>query len=102
MKFYCLSDNVDTQLGFRLVGIEGKVVHERHEFLESLEELLHSKDIEVVMMTSKLVELAPEVIAELKLTLKRPLLVEIPDRHNSVNISELIDSYVASAIGIKM
>ena len=37
MRFYCISDNVDTQVGLRLVGIEGQVVHKRREFLELLE-----------------------------------------------------------------
>ena len=32
MKFYLISDNVDTQLGMRLAGIEGKVVHEDRSF----------------------------------------------------------------------
>ena len=32
MRFYCISDNVDTQIGLRLVGIEGEVVHKRREF----------------------------------------------------------------------
>ena len=27
MKFYLLSDNIDTQMGLRLAGIEGVVVH---------------------------------------------------------------------------
>lgn len=102
MKFYCLSDNVDTQLGFRLAGIEGEVVHERLEFLQALERQLHNQDIDIVLITSKLVALAPEVISELKLKQRRPLLAEIPDRHGSVKIGELIDSYVSSAIGVKM
>ena len=28
MRFYLISDNVDTQVGMRLAGIEGVVVHE--------------------------------------------------------------------------
>ncbi|HEX3027523.1 MAG TPA: ATP synthase subunit F, partial [Clostridia bacterium] len=27
MRFYLISDNVDTQVGLRLAGIEGVVVH---------------------------------------------------------------------------
>ena len=41
MKFYLLSDNIDTQMGMRLAGIEGVVVHERHEVLEELERVMH-------------------------------------------------------------
>ena len=28
MKFFLISDNIDTQMGMRLAGIEGVVVHE--------------------------------------------------------------------------
>ena len=34
MRFFLLSDNIDTQMGMRLAGIEGVVVHERQEVLE--------------------------------------------------------------------
>lgn len=102
MKFYCLSDNVDTQLGFRLAGIEGEVVHERIEFLQALEKVMHQNDVDIVLITSKLIVLAPEVISELKLKQRKPLFAEIPDRHGSVKIGELIDQYVSSAIGVKM
>lgn len=32
MKFFLISDNIDTLMGLRLVGIEGKVVHTRIDF----------------------------------------------------------------------
>ena len=56
MKFYLLSDNIDTQMGMRLAGIEGVVVHERHEVLEELERVMHMEDIAIVLMTTKLIE----------------------------------------------
>ena len=36
MKMYLISDNVDTQTGMRLAGIEGVVVHEREELRQML------------------------------------------------------------------
>lgn len=33
MKLYLISDNIDTQMGMRLAGVEGVVVHERDEVL---------------------------------------------------------------------
>ena len=53
-------------------------------------------------MTTKIVNLCPEVISKYKLELKSPLLVEIPDRHGGTNIGETIDSYISEAIGIKI
>ena len=37
MRFYLISDNVDTQVGMRLAGIDGVVVHEQDEIREALE-----------------------------------------------------------------
>jgi len=102
MKFYLISDNIDTQLGMRLAGIESKVVHERQAFLELLEEKMHDEEIAVILLTTKLVEMAPDVISELKLRQKKPLIVEIPDRHGSAKIGETIDRYVSEAVGVKL
>ncbi|MGN1182216.1 MAG: V-type ATP synthase subunit F [Faecalibacillus sp.] len=102
MKFYLLSDNVDTLLGLRLVGIEGEVVHKRRDFLELLETKLKVQSIGVILITTKLIELAPDVISEIKLKQRKPLLVEIPDRHGDSKIGETIDKYVSEAIGVKL
>ena len=37
MKFFLISDNIDTLMGLRLVGIEGVVVHSRKDFLSVLQ-----------------------------------------------------------------
>lgn len=102
MKFFLLSDNIDTQMGMRLAGIEGIVIHEREEVLEELEKVMHDEDIAVVLMTTKLIQTCPEIISELKLRQRRPLIVEIPDRHGSVKIGEIMDAYVSEAIGVKL
>lgn len=102
MKFYLLSDNVDTLVGMRLVGIEGSVLHNKEELLDKLNGLMQDEEIAVVLMTTKIVELAPNVISELKLRNISPLLVEIPDRHGNSNIGESIDNYVSKAIGVKL
>ena len=35
MKMFLISDNVDTQTGMRLAGVEGVVVHEREELYDT-------------------------------------------------------------------
>ncbi|MCI8541369.1 MAG: ATP synthase subunit F [Erysipelotrichaceae bacterium] len=102
MKFFLLSDNIDTQMGMRLAGIEGVVIHERREVLEALEQAMQDEEIAVVLMTTKLIQLCPEVISEIKLRQSKPLIVEIPDRHGSAKIGETIDRYVSEAIGVKL
>lgn len=102
MKIFCISDNVDTQIGLRLAGIDGVVVHKADEVLKELDKAINSKDIAIVLMTTKIVNLCAEVISDYKLNLSKPLLVEIPDRHGSAKIGEKIDKYISEAIGIKI
>ena len=99
---YLISDNIDTQIGMRLAGIEGCVVHEPEEVLGELEKACSSPDIGIVLLTEKLGKLIPEKISNLKLTKPIPLIVEIPDRHGSRDIVNSINTHVREAIGLKM
>ena len=102
MKFFLLSDNIDTQMGMRLAGIEGIVIHTREEVLNELEKAMHREDVAVILMTTKLIQTCPKIISEIKLKQKKPLIVEIPDRHGSAKVGETIDGYVSEAIGVKL
>jgi V/A-type H+-transporting ATPase subunit F len=102
MKFFLLTDNIDTLMGMRLVGIEGVVIHEKNEVLQELDKAVNNKEYAILLITTKLVDLCPDVISELKLKLRTPIIVEIPDRHGSANIGESIDKYVSDAIGVKL
>lgn len=102
MKFFLISDNVDTQMGMRIAGIEGVVAHRKEHVLEELAKAAADHDVAVVLMTEKLVELCRDEVYDIKLNRRRPLIVEIPDRHGNSDISESISRYVEEAIGIKL
>lgn len=102
MRFFLISDNIDTQTGMRLAGIEGVVVHEEPEVRTELSKAIADDSIGIILMTHKLVELCPEIIYDLKLKVKRPLIVEIPDRHGGSRAKDSITSYVRDAIGVKI
>lgn len=102
MKFFVISDNIDTLMGMRMTGIEGVVVHEREEALAELKKAFSDDEIGIVLMTQKLIELCSDLVFEYKLNVKRPLIVEIPDRHATSNISDTISQYIREAIGIKL
>lgn len=102
MQFYLISDNVDTQMGMRLAGIDGVVVHEEDEVRAALDRVIANPQVAIILMTDKLVKLCDEYVYDLKLNLKRPLIVEIPDRHATTDISSAISRYVQQAIGIKI
>ena len=45
MKFFLISDNVDTKMGMRFAGIEGVVVHQEDEVRSELEKAMNRDDI---------------------------------------------------------
>jgi V/A-type H+/Na+-transporting ATPase subunit F len=102
MRFYLISDNIDTLVGMRLAGIEGTVVHESDEVRSSLKAAMNDPKIGIVLITEKLVKQCPDLVYELKLNCKRPLIVEIPDRHGSGRANDSITRYVREAIGVKI
>ncbi|MGL5434704.1 MAG: V-type ATP synthase subunit F [Lachnospiraceae bacterium] len=102
MKMYLISDNLDTWTGMRLAGVEGVVVHEEQELKEALDKVLADKEIGVVLLTEKFGRDFPKLVNDVKLNYKRPLFVEIPDRHGTGRKPDFITSYVNEAIGLKL
>lgn len=102
MKMYLISDNVDTLTGLRLAGVEGVVVHERAELKSALEHVMKDREIAVILLTEKFGREFPDMIDEIKLNRKMPLLIEIPDRHGTGRSKNFITSYVNEAIGLKL
>lgn len=102
MKFFLISDNIDTLMGMRLGGIEGVVVHEKNEVKNALTRAMQDKDTAVILITQKLIEESSEMIYDIKLNRKYPLIVEIPDRHGQSHISTSISQYVREAVGIRI
>lgn len=102
MKMYLISDNVDTYTGMRLAGVDGVVVHEREELYEALQTVLKDSTIGIVLLTEKFGREFPDIIDEIKLQRKMPLLIEIPDRHGTGRKKDFITSYVNEAIGLKL
>ena len=102
MRFFLISDNVDTQIGLRLTGIDGVVVHEREQVEKALKTAVDTEDIAVILITEHLVNLCPELIYDIKLKYERPLIVEIPDSHGNGRTKDSISRYVREAIGLRL
>ena len=47
MKCFLLSDNVDTQIGMRLAGIEGVIVYKPDEIIAALDTAVKDPDAEL-------------------------------------------------------
>ena len=102
MQMFLISDNVDTYTGMRLAGVDGVVIHSKKHLKEQLEKVMANKEIGVVLITEKLSSEFPDIIAEIKLHRRLPLIVEIPDRHGTGRKADFITSYVSEAIGLKL
>ena len=97
-----VSDNIDTYTGMRLAGVEGSVVHDKQELRETLNTVMADKNIGIVLLTEKFGREYPDLINDIKLNHKLPLIVEIPDRHGTGRKPNFITDYVNEAIGLKL
>ena len=102
MKYFLISDNVDTLAGMRLVGVKGVVVHEEEEVRNALDKACADPEIGLVLITDKLVARCSELVFSYKLTRRRPLIVEMPDRHSDSNPGDSIRRYISEVVGVKI
>ena len=102
MKMYLISDNIDTQVGMRLAGVEGSVVHDADAAKSEIDKAVKNPEIGILILTEKTGALVKEYIDELKLTIHTPLIIEIPDRHGSRDIAESINRMVQESIGLRL
>jgi V/A-type H+-transporting ATPase subunit F len=99
---YLISDNVDTLTGMRLAGVEGAIAHTPEEIRTQLDKVTADKEIGLLLITEKLSRELPDYIRDIKLNRKRPIIVEIPDRHGTGRTPDFITQYVKEAIGLKL
>jgi V/A-type H+-transporting ATPase subunit F len=101
MKFYVLGDD-ETVLGFRLVGVAGKVVEGRDEALRALRGAVEDKQVGVVLVTERIAAgIRDEVEARLY-GLGFPLVLEIPDSSGPDPGRLDIQEVVRKAIGVSI
>ncbi|OON95827.1 MAG: ATP synthase subunit F [Epulopiscium sp. Nele67-Bin005] len=102
MKSFVISDNKDTWVGMRLVGIQGVIAHTKEEVMYNINEVLKDEEIGLIILTEKVVDLASEEILHIKLTKKIPLIIEIPDRHGTSRKENVLTQYIKESIGMSI
>ena len=60
------------------------------------------KEVGIILLTEKFGREFPEIIDDVRLHHKTPLIIEIPDRHGTGRKPDFITSYVNEAIGLKL
>lgn len=101
MGSYLISDNQDTLIGMRLAGIKGVLAQDRKQVLNELKNALENEEIEIIIVTEKILFMAEEEIMKLKIERERPLIIEIPDRSGSKRGDYLINR-IRESIGLKI
>ena len=102
MKMYLLSDNSDTWEGMRLAGVDGVILHQSGEVEAKIKELLKSEETGIILITEKLRLMCQEYIDNIMLAHKKPLFLEIPDRHGFGRSKSSITDYIKKSIGLKL
>jgi V/A-type H+-transporting ATPase subunit F len=102
MKSFLISDNRDTWVGMKLAGIDGILVRDRENALHAIKETLKNNEIGILILTERVVDMATDEVMELKLKLKTPLIIEIPDRRGTIRESDSITSYIRNSVGIRI
>ena len=102
MKYFLISDNVDTIAGMSLVGVQGVEVKDPAAVGDVLKKACQDEEVGIVLITEKLVAACQDIVFEYKLKSKRPLIVEMPDRQSSGEVGSNIKKYIAEVVGIKI
>ena len=100
LQFYLLSDNLDTLIGMRLAGVGGELVKKSEDLKEALKKVLEREDVAVILLTSKLVSTCKDYILNVKLNLKKPLIVEIPGNADINESGRSIVDYIHKTTGM--
>ena len=102
MKMFLLSDNSDTWEGMRLAGVDGVILHQSEEVEAKIKEILKSEETGIVLITEKLRLMCKEYIDDIMIKNKKPLFLEIPDRHGFGRSKSSITDYIKKSIGLKL
>jgi V/A-type H+-transporting ATPase subunit F len=100
MKSFLITNSRDTWVGLRLAGINGVIVRDGDHAIREFNKAIKNKEIGLLILTERVADMMPELVREVKLKNKTPLIKEIPDRHGSIRESDAIANYIKESVGI--
>ncbi|MBD3182277.1 hypothetical protein GF312_08295 [Candidatus Poribacteria bacterium] len=101
MKFYIIGDKT-TVLGYNLIGIRGTIVKTENEAADALRNISQDPDVGIVLITQQIASMIQAEVENARLKMATPIVLEIPDRHGSLEDRESALSLVQRLIGIKV
>jgi len=101
MKYSIIGDE-DTVLGFRMVGVTGKVATNSDEAKRAFDAMLEDRENCIIIITERVADMIRPIVDKFLFTERFPLIVEIPDRNGPKPGRLGIRETVNAAIGLKL
>jgi V/A-type H+/Na+-transporting ATPase subunit F len=101
VKFFCIADE-DTLRGFRLAGVDGRVVATAEESRQAIEDALRLPDCGIIIITSSAADTVRDTVEKVRLEQDRPLIIEIPGPKGKPAESKGLRGFVQEAVGIRL
>ena len=80
MKFFLITDDVDTSVGLRLAGVESKVLTDLTQGASAIDDALRDDAVGILMVSHRVAEAYRDRIEEIRRGRSLPLIVTLPDR----------------------
>jgi len=101
LKFFCIADE-DTLRGFRLAGVDGRVVSTAEESRQAIEDAMRLPDCGIIIITIAAADTVRDMVDKVRLELDRPLIIEIPGPAGKPAESKSLRKFVQEAVGIRL
>lgn len=101
MRFHCIGD-AETVRGFRLAGVDGRVVGNASETAEALAAAVAREDCGIVILTERAAERVRPQVEALQQERRMPLIVEIPGADGRARGRKSWRQVVQEAVGMSL
>ncbi len=89
-------------MGFRLVGVEGRVARSLPETRQAFQAAVSTPDVGIIIITERLARDIREQVDRYIYENEFPLVVEIPDRHGPLPGRKSISEMINDAVGLRV
>ena len=83
MQIFLIADNQDTVTGMRLAGVPSVIAKDRESLGNALNDALANPEIGIILLMESFGREYPDLIDDVKLNRRVPLIIEIPDRNGT-------------------
>ncbi|MCX8111290.1 MAG: V-type ATP synthase subunit F [Syntrophorhabdaceae bacterium] len=101
MKFFCVADE-DTVRGFRLAGVDAKVVKTPDEAQKAIDKAVSEPDCGIIIINERIASWIRPQIDKIRMEMNRPLIVEIPGPEGPQEARKSMREFVQEAVGISV